>query len=84
MPKFIDYHAQLPSMPPEQVQQMAQRIQAGQSDDFGVKPLNVFMGSNEAAFCLSEAPSADAVVESHQALGIPQTNENITQVQSVV
>ena len=41
MPKFIDYHKQLPTLPPEVVQQMQADIKAGKSDQFGVKAINL-------------------------------------------
>ena len=43
-----------------------------------------FMGTDGSAYCLSEAPDADAVLKSHQALGIPQTLEDIKEVNSLV
>ena len=83
MPKFIDYHAQLPQMPPEMMQQVAASVKAGKADAFGVVPLNLFVGDGGQAYCLSEAPNAQAVLESHRAIGVPQESHNIVQVQSL-
>ena len=38
MPKFIDYHAHAPEMPPEAVQGAIAAIKAGKPDEFGVTP----------------------------------------------
>ena len=71
MPKFLDYHAKAPELPPEMVHAAIADITAGKVDEFGVKPLNAFFspGTGEA-YCLTEAPSADAVCQSHEAKGM--------------
>lgn len=84
MPKYVDYHAELPPMPAEVQQQAAERLKAGQTNEFGVKGLNVYFGTNGAAWCVSEGPSIDAVVKSHQALGIPLEAAQVVEVQSMV
>ena len=84
MPKFIDYHAKLPPMPPEMAQQMQATIQAGKPDQFGVRALNAFFGADGQSYCLTEAPSAEAVCQSHQAMGMPQDKGNVVQVTSIV
>ena len=83
MPKFIDYHAKMPEMPPEAMQQMAERIKAGQTDEFGVKAINVLMGSGGQAYCMTHAPDAEAVRKSHAAAGGPPPDE-VVEVQSLV
>ena len=82
MPKFMDYHAKMPEMPPEAMQQIAERVKAGQADEFGVKPINLYMGSSGQACCVTEAPSADAVRQSHSAAGAPSPDE-VVEVQSL-
>ena len=84
MPKFMDYHAQMPQMPPEAVQQFAETIKAGKADQFGVVPLNVFIGTGGQAYCLTEAPNADAVCQAHAAVGMDIAKENVQEVQSLV
>ena len=84
MPKFIDYHESLPPMPPEMMAQAKAGIEAGAVNEFGSKGLNLFMGTDGSAYCLSEAPNADAVLKSHQALGIPQALEDIKEVNSLI
>ena len=83
MPKFLDYHEKAPQMPPEAIQGMVAAIKAGNVDQFGVKPLNAFGGGGHA-WCLTEAPNADAVCKSHQAVGIELDQGEVTEVQSYV
>ena len=59
-------------------------MEAGAVNEFGSKGLNLFMGTDGSVTCLSEAPDAEAVLKSHQALGIPQTLEGIKEVTSLV
>ena len=83
MPKYIDYHATLPPMPPEAIEQVAASVKAGKPDEFGVRPINLFMGEGKG-FCLTEAPNAEAVVQSHKSQGLPQETGNVVEVQSLV
>lgn len=84
MPKFLDHHPTMPEIPPEVAEGMAQRIKAGQPDEFGCIGLNVFLAKNGSAYCLSEAPDADAVIKAHQAFGFPLARDQVVEVQSVV
>ncbi len=84
MAKFIDYHESLPPMPPEMMAQAKEGIEAGAVNEFGSKGLNLFLGTDGSAYCLSEAPDADAILKSHQALGIPQELNAIKEVTSLV
>jgi len=79
MPKFIDYHAQLPDMPPEMMEQMQASVKEGKADEFGVTPLSIIVGGGQG-WCLTEAPNADLICESHIAKGIPQEKGNVTEV----
>ncbi|MBI3972108.1 MAG: hypothetical protein HY332_12525 [Chloroflexi bacterium] len=83
MPKFIDHHASLPPLPPEVTQQIAARIRAGQSDQFGVKGINVLIGADGQGWCLSEGPSAEAVVQSHAAIGFPLDLNDVVEITTV-
>jgi hypothetical protein len=83
MAKFLDYHTAMPPLPKEAVEQMAARIRAGQVDSYGVKGLNVFMGDGQG-WCLTEAPDADAVCQSHGALGFPLERKDVHEVMSLV
>lgn len=83
MPKFLDYHATMPHLPPEAVKMMSSDIKAGKKDQLGVKGLNVFMGGGHG-WCLTEAPNAQAVCKSHEAKGIKLGVSDVTEVQSLV
>jgi hypothetical protein len=75
MPKFMDYHAKMPQMPPAAVKQMQDMLKAKKKDQFGVTPLTVYMGNGGQCYCLTEAPNADAVRKSHQANGGPAPDQ---------
>ena len=64
---FLDQHEG--GLPPEAVTMVKQKVAAGQVDEFGAKALNVYWSDSET-FCLSEAPSADAVHKAHEAIGV--------------
>ena len=81
MPKFIDHHAIGPATP-ETTEFIRGRVQAGQPDEFGVKPVNVYLGNGEA-WCISEAADAEAVCRSHAALGIQLERSAVNEVTSV-
>ena len=83
MPKFMDYHSKAPELPPEAMQMMKQRIDSGEVDEFGSKVINVFLGAGGQAYCLSEAPDAEAVRQSHATGGVPLSQDDIVEVSSV-
>ena len=82
MPRFIDYHTHLPAIPPEMLEQLSKMMLSGEPDELGVKPANAFLSKDGQAWCLTEAPDAEAVRKWHQAKGIPF--ENAFEVKSVV
>ena len=84
MSKFIDFHQKLPPMPAEAVEMMRANLKAGKADKFGVKAVNLYTGKGGEAFCMTEAPNAEAVIKSHQAQGITQTREHVVEVNSLV
>ena len=83
MPKFIDHH-ETSGVTPEMSEGIAQRIKAGEPDENGVTGLNVFLGKDGTAYCLSEAPDADAVIKAHEAFGFSLGRSDVVEVQSVV
>jgi hypothetical protein len=83
VPKFIDHH-EMSDVAPEMAAAIGERIKAGEADEHGVKGLNVFLGKDGTAFCLSEAPDAEAVVKAHQAYGFSLDSADVVEVQSVV
>ena len=78
MPTFLDHHG-MPELSPEMKEAMAGRIRSGQSDDNGARALNVYLADGEA-YCLSDAPSAEAVVQAHEAAGVPIRREDVVEV----
>ena len=83
MPTFIDHH-EMSDVAPEMAAAIGERIKAGEADEHGVKGLNVFIGKDGTAFCLSEAPDAEAVVKAHDAYGFSLESADVVEVQSVV
>ena len=83
MPKFIDHH-EMRDVAPELAAGIAERIKAGQADEHGGRGLNVFIGKDGTAFCLSEAPDADAVIRAHESFGFSLDRKDVVEVESVV
>jgi hypothetical protein len=82
--KFIDHHATMPKLAPEMAEGIAERLRAGESDEFGVKGLNVFLGKDGTAYCLSDAPDAEAVVKAHEAAGFRISKDDVVEVEALV
>jgi hypothetical protein len=80
MPRFIDQHPSDPGAPSEMIAFIRQRLQSGEPDEFGERGINVFVGPTRT-FCYTEAPNADAVVKSHEALGIKLQLHDIEEIQ---
>jgi Protein of unknown function (DUF4242) len=83
MPKFMDHH-EMRDVAPELAAGIAERIKSGEADEHGVKGLNVFLGKDGTAYCLSEAPDAEAVVKAHGAVGFELDSADVVEVESVV
>ena len=84
MPKFMDFHPEMPEMPPKVVEGAKAMLLAGEANQFGATGINVFFGTGGEAFCLSEAPDAEAVLKSHEALGIPLDAKHVVEVTPLV
>ena len=69
MPMYIDFHAKMPSLPKEALDGVRQQL--GKSDPEGAKLLEVMFTNDGQAYCLTDAPSVDAVCRSHEAKGLP-------------
>jgi hypothetical protein len=82
MPTFLDHHT-MPEMTPEMREAMAERIRGGQPDENGAKAVNVYVADGEA-YCLSEAPDAEAVVKAHQAAGVAVRRDDVVEVTPIV
>jgi hypothetical protein len=82
MPTFLDHHA-MPQLSPEMKEGMAERIRSGHADENGARAVNVYMANGEA-YCLSDAPNAEAVVKAHEAAGVTIRREDIVEVTAIV
>jgi hypothetical protein len=82
MPTFLDHHG-MPELTPEMKDAMAERIRSGRTDENGARAVNVYMAGGEA-YCLSEAPNAEAVVEAHEAAGVAIRREDVVEVTAIV
>ncbi|MGH3036068.1 MAG: nickel-binding protein [Gaiellaceae bacterium] len=82
MPTFLDHHA-MPEMTPEMREGMAERIRGGRPDENGARAVNVYMADGEA-YCLSDAPSAEAVVKAHEAAGVAIRREDVVEVTPII
>lgn len=78
MPTFLDHHA-MPELPAEMKDAMAGRIRSGQADENGARAVNVYMADGEA-YCLSDAPNAEAVVKAHEAAGVAIRRQDVVEV----
>jgi hypothetical protein len=81
VPLFIDYHEEKvvwsarykdDEMGPL-MKQVINDIRAGVVDDAGVRCINILILQDGHGACITEAPSADAVLKSHEQRGMPIT-----------
>lgn len=80
MPQYLDRHPTNPNLAPEVLTILRQRLQSGESDELGTRGINVFIGPRQT-YCYTEAPSPEAVRESHAALGVFLGPDDVTEVQ---
>ncbi len=83
MPRFMDIHENMPPMPPEQIAAVKESLSKGEVNEFGMRGLDVLVAEGGTSYCLSEAPSKEAVLSSHQALGLEIPEGNVIQVTSL-
>lgn len=70
MPTFMDFHEDL-RLPPEAVEDIGRGARAGESDEFGVRQIELYHNDEGKVYCLLDAPDEDAVRQHHAALGVP-------------
>lgn len=70
MPRFMDFHDDL-RLPPEAIDQIGQGARAGETDEFGVRQVELFHNPDGKVYCLLEAPDEEAVRRHHAALDVP-------------
>jgi Protein of unknown function (DUF4242) len=69
MPQFMDFHSDL-KLPREAIDDIAKGAEAGATDEFGVRQLELYHNANGKVYCLLEAPNEQAVRDHHAALGV--------------
>lgn len=69
MPQFMDYHDHL-QLPQEAIDGIAAGARNMESDQFGVRQVDLFHNPDGKVYCLLEAPNEQAVRDHHAALGV--------------
>jgi hypothetical protein len=70
VPQFMDFHDDL-KLPEQAIQQITRDTKEQNSDEFGVRQVDLFHNPDGKVYCLLEAPDAEAVRKHHEALGVP-------------
>jgi len=83
MPTYIDHHEKL-ELTPEMEQAFAERLRSGQTDENGVKGINMFLTKDGGAYCLLEAPDQDAIVRTHANGGTEIQRGDVVEVRALV
>ncbi len=78
MPKYIDFHAKMPNLPPGALDEI--RANIGRTDPNGVKAINAFFTRDGQAYCISEAPNPDAVCKAHEAKGLALAQADVHEI----
>lgn len=66
----MDFHEDL-KLPAEAIRQITTDTKEQNSDQFGVRQLELYHNAEGKVYCLLEAPDAEAVRRHHEALGVP-------------
>lgn len=83
MPTFLDHHETFETSP-EKEAAIAEQIRSGRPTEDGVKGINMFLTADGGAYCLMEAPDAEAVVRAHEPGGQTVRREDVVEVRSLV
>ena len=70
MPKFMDFHNGL-KLSPADIEQLRTQTQAGTTDEYGVRQLELYYNAEGKVYCLLEGPDEEAVRRHHAALDVP-------------
>jgi hypothetical protein len=70
MPKFMDFHDGL-KLSPADIEELRSKTQAGTTDEYGVRQLELYYNDAGKVYCLLEGPDEDAVRRHHAALDVP-------------
>lgn len=69
MPQFMDFHENL-QLPQSAIDGIAAGAAAGETDQFGVRQVELYHNPDGKVYCLLDAPDAQAVRDHHAALGV--------------
>ena len=84
MPKFLDHHKMTAPMPSQMALEIAKGIKAGAVDPkTSVKGLYSLWSKNEA-WCVTDAPNAEAVHKYHEGMGIKLGSGDVTEVSTAL
>jgi hypothetical protein len=70
VPRFMDYHDDL-KLPQQAIDSIAEGTRNGDTDEFGVRQVELFHNPDGKVYCLLEAPDEEAVRKHHAALDVP-------------
>jgi hypothetical protein len=70
VPLFMDYHDHL-KLPAEAIQQIAAGTRDGETDQFGVRQVELYHNADGKVYCLLEGPDEEAIRNHHAALNVP-------------
>ncbi len=82
MPQFLEVHPTDSNMPPDVVQEIREKLEAGQPDEFGVTGLGGFV-AQDLTYCYAEATDASAIHKSHEKMGVILGPGDVKEVQSI-
>ncbi len=82
MPRYIDFHAQMPKIPQDQLQQLKSAV--GRPDNNGVKNIDAIFTKDGQGYCITDAPNADAVCRSHEAKGMRLGKGDVHEIASTL
>jgi hypothetical protein len=80
MPKFIDHHVHVPPRPQKDIEMLKAMVRDRTVDEFGTRILEGYFTVTGGGHCVCEAPNAEAVIKSHEALGLPLKRSDMEEV----
>lgn len=70
VPQFMDFRSDL-KLPQSAIDDITRGAQAKETDQFGVRQVELYHNPDGQVYCLLDAPNAQAVRDHHEALGVP-------------
>ena len=83
MPRFLDVHNNTGAITPEVIGEIKERMLMSKADEHGCIAIDVLMAGDGKAFCLTDGPSAEAVIESHKDAGVDIHEGDVYRVTSL-